>query len=1169
MKIAMRWFLPLLLIFGSGVSYAQSTNSGDIRGTVTDTSGAVIPDTTVTVLNIDTGVSKDYVTNQDGVFDTSSIVAGSYKVTFTKSGFETLVRGPITLQVGNSTVNGQLKIGSTTEQIVVNDDIPLLQTESGDQTNTLDSKSMSQLPQVTQSWENFMVLMPGTAGCSGSGCNQGSNNPGQSVSANGNLPYSNVLADGASTTLSHSANANPAIFETVSELQVSLSSFSAQYGIGGMIINQISKGGSSSFHGSGYDYIQNDKFNAAQYGFNSTPTIPFERYHNFGGSVGGPILKKKMFFFFDYDQILNHGSASNSTNSIPTADVMNGVFAGQRPIYDPTTQTIALDSKGNPYPVRKSFQEEYGANALPSGLLDAVSTKFQQWYPTPTNHLAGGKFVDGTIGADGEVQNNFFSSLPQSTPYRKFFGRLDYDITPNNRLTMSDTQSDTPVIYPNSVTVCPIGCQAGDVDNNNAQVSDVWNINSTTINEARLGYTWQGNFYSDLALGHGLGGQLGWKFGKADDFPAIQFADTYPYAWIQPSTNAVYKEHVFDPSDVVTMIRGRHILHFGGEFLMYRDDSTAWGNTNAGTMEFSGGYTRNWTVDPATGVASADPNTGLEYADFLLGLADKWNAQVSPEYGARFKTPQVFIQDDYKIRPNLTVNLGLRYQINHGWNDVRNNEAIFDPTVVNPATNTPGAFWYASTHVNGRKSLQADVDNTFLPRVGFSWLPSPNTTVRGGFGLYSYNWSLDTYGNGMGGSVQSAGSVSDQTNGITPVTKLDGPGTVYGTATPLPYTAASTDPTRFNGQDVNYNQYHTPVPKIYQWNFAIQRQISTNFVGEIAYVASHGFDLHYQTDLNAVPADKFSSNDTAYRPYPNYGAIAGSSNNGISNYHSLQASITKRMTSGVSLSFNYVWSHFLDDQDSSSWGSHSGPTDFQQANNPGANYSNSNFDVRQAFKGYAVYQLPFGKGKMFLNHNALLDEAIGGWQISGTVILTTGNPFSVVGTQDNYQHAGTMFPNRVKGVSTTPTHRSARCEAGSGTTTADGTKLGCINEWYNPAAFSLPANGTFGDVRRNSLYGPGVDQVNLSGGKTFSLPWEGIKFQIRIDASNAFNHASFSQPTGTLFGSTDKNGNSTQKVGDPYTYYKTDSAGNLIPTQQITNTSVGGRNIQFGGRLSF
>jgi hypothetical protein len=523
------------------------------------------------------------------------------------------------------------------------------------------------------------------------------------------------------------------------------------------------------------------------------------------------------------------------------------------------------------------------------------------------------------------------------------------------------------------------------------------------------------------------------------------------------------------------------------------------------------------------------------------------------------KSPQIFVQDDFKLRPNLTLNLGLRYQINHGWNEVHGNEASFDPTVNNPATNTPGAYWYGATHANGRTSIQANVFNDWMPRLGFSWSPNSKTTVRGGFGLFSYSWSLDTYaseGGVMGGAFPSTGNDTDQTNGITPVTQLDGTGLIYGTTTKLPYTVRSGNfnPANYNGESANYQQFHTPIPKIYQWNFAMQRELMPNLVVELAYVASHGYALSYPTDLDAVPQSHFSSNDSQYRPYPVYQGITGSSNDAVSNYNSMQASVTKRMSSGVSLSFNYVWSHMLDTQDSSGWGGRAGPQNWQVANDPSANYSNSNFDIRNAFKGYAIYEFPFGRGRRFLNNNLLADEVIGGWQLSTTLYMSTGSPYSVYGTQANYQLAGTMFPNWVPGVNPKPAHRSATCEAGSGSQT------GCLNEWFNPAAFSQPAAGTFGDVKRNVLYGPGTDTVNLSMFKEFPLPWEGIKLKLSLAATNAFNHPAFGNPGGGLQGS--------PGVGQPYSWYTTVN-GQQVGTQQITYTNVGGRYGEIQLRVDF
>jgi hypothetical protein len=354
-----------------------------------------------------------------------------------------------------------------------------------------------------------------------------------------------------------------------------------------------------------------------------------------------------------------------------------------------------------------------------------------------------------------------------------------------------------------------------------------------------------------------------------------------------------------------------------------------------------------------------------------------------------------------------------------------------------------------------------------------------------------------------------------------------------GTGANLPYTASSTDPTRFNGQNVSYNQYHTPTPQIYQWNFAMQHELGTNMVAELAYVASHGKNLNFPVDINQVPENLLAVNDVASgsRPYTGFGSIQGSTNNAVSNYNSLQASLSRRLARGVSFNFNYTWSHFLDDQDSSSWGSRGGDQNYQNAYKPSDNYGNSNFDVRNALKGNIVYDLPFGRGRQFLNRNWLLDEIVGGWQVSSTLVLSTGNPFTVLTKGDTYAQAGVQFANKT-GASVRP--------AGGRT----------IAQWYNPEAFSLPANGTFGNAGRNSVYGPGIDESNISAGKKFTIH-EQVKMQIRADATNAFNHPSFGVPQQTLIAPTS---GSSSFAG---------SATN------ITTTTVGGRSVQLGARLEF
>lgn len=1025
------------------------------------------------------------------------------------------MRGPINLDVSTVVIDAPLVVGSKAQQVVVNTDVPLLQTDSGEQSATLDTAQLLQLPQVGADWQNFITLLPGASSTIEN------NRGGQAASINGNLPYSTVLADGATTTLPMSSNSDVMVLDTVSEVKVNDSAFSAQYGIGGVTFNQISKGGTNSFHGDVYEYFQNDAMNAAAYAFgNAGAKVSMLRYNNFGGSVGGPIWKDKVFFFFNYDKTINNAGSNSSTITVPTAAQRAGDFTGLATLYDPTTQTV--DATGVH---RKSFAEEYGrGNKIPTALLDPVAQKAMALFPLPNN--AGQSFT-ASNGVTYNI-NNFAYSSPSQNPFIKYFGRLDFNINQSNHLVVSETESDNPAVFLNQ-NICPINCQNGDVSRDNAQVSEVWTISPNLINEARLGFTDQLNFYVPYTIGQGYPAKIGLQFAKADNFPNLYVNGNVNYFGgdLQSQINAVYKEFVFDPSDVVTLIRGRHILHFGGEFLISRADSTAWGNVNAGTFNFSGNYT-------AAGVGTTAQN-GEGLGDFLLGYANSWNTGGgnTPEYGARIKVPQLFAQDDIKLTSKLTVNVGLRWQGSTGWTEVKGNMRSFDPTVINPATNTLGAMWYGTTKANGRDRLMQNVYNTFLPRAGFAYQLQPDTVIRGGFGIYGYTWSEDTYGAGMGGEFGSNGSLSDSTNGILPVVILASDGnTNYqgaaGKSVNASYLTAPTTPDALNGQGVSYQAYHTPVPKIMQWNVQAQQTFGKDMVGSIAYVGSHGYDLLFPVDINQVPEDRLGPNDasgaTNARPYPNFQGIggggSGGTNNSTSNYNSLQAELKKRLSYGLQYDVNYVWSHMLDTIDSSAWGSSAGTLGYQNSYDPGANYGPSNFDVRNSIKGSAIYDLPVGKGRQFLNNNALLDEAIGGWQIAPTVIWSTGTPFTPYeGANNSYAQAGTLYPNVVGNP--TPAHRS-------------------INNWYNVNAFANPAPGTFGDERRNQLYGPDYFQANLALGKTFRVS-ERVHVELRGEAQNFPNHPSFALPNTNV-----SNGASN-----------------------ITSVTVGGRTMQLYGRVSF
>jgi len=1148
--------LAVASLFCSVLCYAQSTNSGDIRGTVTDQTGAVIPGVTVTVQDVDKQVTRTFTTDGAGLYDTGSIVADHYLLTFTKTGFETLVRGPITLTVGIQGLNVQLAVGSEAQKIVVTTNVPLLNTESGTQEQTLTDQTMDQLPALGSGagsavdWENFIWLQPGAAGAPESASTSVSPNGGQ-VSINGNLPYETYLADGATTTLPMSQNSDVTIFETTAEVKISDNAFSAQYGIGNTVYNQITKGGTEQYHGEGYEYFQNNALEAVPYAFTpagaTPPKVPVLRFNNFGFNVGGPVLRHKMFFFFDYDKTIDNGGASINFTTVPNTALEGGDFtgAGLPTLYDPTTQTLqqtgtyTYTTPVGPYTqtcpcvIRKTFIQEYGTNAIPSSMIDSVAKKIQSYFP--------GSNTPGNV-TSGIAENNYTYSVPSTNPFIKYFGRLDYDITPSNRLTATETESDNPATYLS--LACPINCQNGDVSRDNAEVSDVWTITPNLINEVRLGFTDQLNFFTPYTINQGFPAKLGWQFAKADNFPNIGINDFYG---LGSSSNAVYKEFVFDPSDVVSLVHGRHVLHFGGEFLINRADSTAWGNINAGSMNYNGQYTSMNGQTAVTVSPGQTYSSGVGYADFLLGQTGSWSAQVTPEFGGRWKSPQIFAQDDIKINPKLTVNVGLRYEIETGWSEVKGNEADFDPTVVNPANGSLGAMWYGFSHANGRTNLQAPKYDIVLPRVGFSWEMMPQTVLRGGFGVYAASWSEDTYGAGMGNAFGSSGNYGDATNGLCPIVQLSGTGATPDTTDPgcgtgsfngaslnSSYLTSPTTPNALNGQTVNYNEYHTPVPTNYQWSIGVQRQLGTNYVADLTYVGNHGSDLNFPTDINQVPEDKLGPNDAADEPYPLFQNINGSTNNGVSNYNALQAVITRRFNNGLQFDANYTWSHFLDDQDSSGWGSRGGYQNYQNAYNPADNYSNSNFDIRNMVKGEGIYNLPFGKGRMFLNNNTAADEVVGGWQFAATVVVQGGNPISITTGNNNSS-------NNQPGTNNDNYDQYANLV---GKVKLSGSAKSRLNEWYNLSALVVPAPYTYGDFRRNIVYGPGLSDVNAQLGKTFVLwPERGVQLHIEGESFNVLNHPSFGQP-----------GNNAIGPGE---------------SAQITGVTVGGRNVELYGKITF
>jgi hypothetical protein len=962
-----------------------------------------------------------------------------------------------------------------------------MHTENPEVASTFNTAALASLPNVTPNWQNFVKMLPGASGAPGS--NAGAANPGVGMSINGTLPYySSYLIDGGTIRLPHSANIDSQITESIAEVSVVATSFSAQYGSGGNVFNLISKTGSSQWHGVAYEYFQNDDLNARDY-FNSGAKARV-RFNNFGGSFSGPIpiLKDKMFFYFDYDQIINPNQSTKVT-TVPTDAMRQGYF-------DPTVFGIIKDpTTGLPFP----------GNQIPTARFDPVAVAIQKYYKEPN--------------ISGVVANNYRYLQTGSNPSRITFGRLDYNLTDKNRINFTILVHANP-LHGTVNTIAPIDTQNNAGDGVSAQVSDVHTFGPKLVNEARYSFTRQGNWFTPGSLNKSYPATIGLQFSKVDMFPNVTIAGIGGNNnTLNPQTNAIYIENAFDLSDVVTMIRGKHILRFGADLLLQQDNSTPWGNLNGASLTFSGQYT------------SANANIG--YSDFLLGQVQQWSALDQPSAGMRSKLPAVFVQDDIKLLPSLTVNLGLRWEVHGGFSEQFNKAGGFDPTLTNPITNTLGSIWFAGN--NGRTQAIKTIYDSVLPRIGFAWSPRPDWAVRGGVGEYATLWSMDVDGSPIGFGSASTGSISANP-GQAPVVQLSSSGTS------LPYIVGpNRNPGAYNGQgggNIPYMPYDTPVSKIWQWSLAIEHRLPLDMTAEAAYVGSHGSGLQFQADINQVPANKLGGGQAA-RPYPQYlgigpsvpGALTGLYNN-VSNYNAMQLSLRKQMGFGLLADINFTWSKMLDDQDTSGWGSHYGKAYYQDAYNPSANYGPSNFNSPKMFKGYLVYMLPVGRGHQLMN-SGIGDAVLGGWKASSIFLANAGNPFTPIMSSATNAGAldGFWFPNRVGNPKAS--HQS-------------------INQWFNQLAYATPANNTFGNTRRNSLYGPDLTDIDLSIGKVFNIPkWESAHFEIRMDATNFINHPSFNLPNNQLSAAALASGIANPSVG------------------QITQTTQTGRTMQAYGRFSF
>ncbi len=1074
MKSRLTMLALAVSLAGTHSTLAQNANSGEIKGTVTDSSGAVVPGASVSILDVATGITKETVTNNDGIYDVPSLPTGLYTITFSRSGFRDAVNSGINLHVETIAINATMQVGSAAQEVVVNADAPLVQTEDSGQHMDFDTKAVQDAPTVGGIWINELTnVLPGV---NGGGSQDAS---GQGIGINGTQGYSgSFLLEGSTAQQPRDANAsdNYPPIDAIGEVNVNTANYGAQYGNGVASFNVLLKSGTNRFHGSAFEFIQNDAFNAKNY-FNTGKAAPL-RWNEFGGSIGGPIIKDKLFFYFTFQTNPNTSSGVYTT-TVPTAAIESGVF--------PTAVT-------NP-----ATGQPFLNNTIPSALFDPVALNIQKYFPAPN--------LPGLVNNYRVVQSN-----PSTSKW--YIAKVDYTLSQSHRLSAS--YEYFPVGLINSVDAfCSLGfdCTKGNNYNEDGQLTDTWTISPTMVNEARIGGVREVDKYIPPSYGKGYPTTIGLEPAYGTNSPADIFPDITINSGgniggigIGGGTHADLADGALVESDVFTLIRGKHTIKIGGEFDRSYQNYTNWADVSSGNFQFNG------------------VSTGVPYADFLLGDVYGWYVYDYAETGARSFSVGSFAQDDFKIMPKLTLNIGVRYQFQGGWGEVLNRWGTFDPTLVNTGAYVPagtlGAITYGGQH--GRTAIQNGA-NQLAPRIGFSYAPQPNWAIRGSYGIFDTPWSTDPYTDAYGLGLNPRGSDG---YGSTAAFQLKtGPpaGTVVYPS------LANLSNSQFNYQDVDYYPSQRPVSYYQEALLSVQHQIPGQILLDASYVFTKGTHQNFARDVNQVPQNELlasGSVNSAATPYPQFNSIQGHLFDGYSNYSALQLRAEKRASHGLSFAVNYAWSKTMDAGTSS--GHSAGVDVWQNAYNVAANYGLSQLDTRNTLNGDATYELPFGAGKMYALHG-LVDEIAGGWRVTGVFQVHSGIPFTpTIGSADE---SGSGANQCSCGFAWLPN------QVGSASVSSPG-----INQWFNPAAFATPASGTFGDIRRNSLIGPAWRDLDLSLGKTFILV-EGVRFEVRADSFDSLNHPNFSNP------------NSSVGVGVV--------GGGVITS---ANTS---RQIQLGGRFTF
>jgi hypothetical protein len=1125
----LRWvrYAGVLALFAlCRTGFAQDTGAS-LLGVVRDAGGAVIIGATVAATNIATDAKTVETSNGQGEYLLLKLQPGTYTLSVSAPGFIRYEQRGIRLDLNqNATQDIALKIGSVQETVTVDADVSGLDTQSSQVSDEVNGTSLRELPLNARNPYQLVSLVPGFAGSTGDDYNS------NSFSINGTRQgYTDVLVDGSPAGFpTVNGNAGIGVFpsiDAIGEYRVLAQNYAAEYGrTAGGLVNVVFKSGSNQFHGTLFEFLRNNDLDSNDYFSNlHDKALPAFHRNQFGGILTGPILHDRTFFLLS-TELLRQNAFQSVTATVPTDLQRQGDFSqtfgangNLITIYNPFT--TRPNPSGTGY-----IRDPFAGNVIPANLLSSVAQKAISFYPEPN--------VPGNAGTNA---NNYFANGSTVTQTTAWDVRVDHNLTAKQKIFARYSNryySSAPnALFPQQDAVAE-GLINGEDFARGFTFGHTMTLNEKTLLDTRLGFSRTLYNYLNTSLGFqdstlGLPGTLD-AAGGTPTFPVFSPAG---YTGLGNNGNRHNAFMNYSLLSSLTLVRGSHTFKIGfdGRLIRVNDHESA---DAAGNFSFGTNFTQG--SDPN----AASANTGNGIASMLLGTGTGDLIQAYKDDASQSYYFAEYLQDDWRVNHKLTLNLGMRFDLDTPRTERYNRMNYFDPTALSPlAAQTPGlsgGLVFVGTDGHSRYQYRADTNN-LAPRLGFSYAVLPSTVIHGG-GAIVYGPSAQAAAGTVGPyGFRVQNSWVSTLDGITPFNTLDNP---FPNGFQPPPGAAAGLLTGVGGQIEGVIR-NTPTPYAIEWDLDVQHTLSRDSTIDVAYVGNRGrkqqqsreggidFDqlpvsyLSLGSQLEASVANPFYGFITAgslnqptttrgqlLRQFPQYTSMLPLFlSGGNTQYDALQVRVNKRFNQGLQVQASYVLAKTFDNG-----------TNHQNSFDPMADFAVSSQDIHQRFVGSYIYQLPIGRGQRFGgNMSRWEDLAVGGWQINGITTLQGGTPLQISASNSlsgfDFQtlYANTNFQNA----------------------SLSGDIHKRLNAYFKTSDFSQPAPFTLGNgpAYYDNLRSPSLDSTDLALFKEFSTV-ERLKIQFRAEAFNAFNHVQFGSPdtgvTDSSFGQITSQANSPRQV---------------------------------------